>query len=197
MTFPELDKKFDNIVRDLATARGQMMVDLGERALKMIKDRVMKTGTDAKGAKYRPYSTKAMLSGCSGMAEKKCNTIVGSKEKRKQLEWRTIGSGDSARRLFILPGGYRQWRQIYGAQVDHVDFSLSNDMWNNINIRSNYSQHEQGIVILGAERDKEKKKLAYHTKDRGDILDLNPTEIMELYKKCELTSLQIIRDNGL
>lgn len=197
MTFPELDKKFDNIVRDLATERGQMMVDLGVSALKMIKDRVQNTGTDAKGSKYRPYSTKAMLSGCKGLRDKDCSTLLSTKEKRKNFEWRTIGSGDSARRLFILPGGYRQWRQIRGAQVDHVDFSISNEMWNNINIRSNSGDHQQGVVILGAERDKEKKKLAHHTADRGDILDLSPKEIHELYKQCELTSLQVIRNNGL
>jgi len=192
MTFPELDKKFDNIVRELADARGKMMVDVGIIALKDIKDRIINTGVDAKGSKYRPYSTKAMLVGCKSMNASVCNSFFG-KENNKKHKWRTV----NGKHLAILPGGYKKLREMHNRRTDITNFSWSNDMWNDINIRSNQGQHEQGTVIIGAKLDKEKKKLAHHTKDRGDILDLNPTEILELYKKCELTSLQVIRNNGL
>lgn len=192
MTFPELDKKYDNIVRDLATARGQMMVDLGVSALMMIKKRVQETGTDAKGSKYRPYSTKAMLVGCKGMNVAVCKSFFG-KEKNKEHQWRTV----NGRHLAILPGGYKQFREMHGRQTSHVDFSFSNSMWNDINVISNSGQHQQGIAVIGARQDIEKKKLAGNTERRGDILDLSQKEIDQLKTQYNLQVLQIFRNNGL
>ena len=215
MTFPELNNKLENIVRDIIAERGQMMVDLGVSALMMIKKRVQETGVDAKGSKYRPYSTKAMLIGAKSARTKEVEDLLfGSKKKRAAMDWVTLGGKYNALgsyletsaggtgpsnvvRLAVLKGGYKKLRSLWGLPTDRVTFSVTNDMWNDINIVSNSGQHQQGVVVLGAKQDIEKKKLAGNTKSRGDILDLNPTEIHKLYKQCELTSLQVIRNNGL
>ena len=50
MTFPELDKKFDNVVKDLTSNyNGTIMVKLGLEATRLIKTRVQETGTNAEG----------------------------------------------------------------------------------------------------------------------------------------------------
>jgi hypothetical protein len=182
----------EKVIKD-SQRNEEVMVGLGAEALRLIKERVIETGVNAKGQKFKPYSTKPMLVGCKSLKVKSCTKILGSKEKRKQLEWRTV----NGHRLAILPGGYKQWREIYGAQTDHVDFSVTNEMWNDINIISKSSDHQKGTVIIGAKQESEKKKLSGNTKRRGDILDLNPNEIEDLYKTYNLSMLQIFRNNGL
>lgn len=194
MNIDEYNNRLNNVISDLQTgAHGQVMVRMAMTALTLLRQRVQQKGENAEGAKFRPYSTKAMLIGCKSLPQDKCNALFGSKEKRKAMEWRTV----KGHRLAILPGGYRQYRQIYGAQVNHVDFMLSGRMWANINVISNNSQHQQGVAVIGAKNDEEKKKLAGNTKSRGDILDLSPKEIDELKKQYNLDVLQIFKNNGL
>ena len=192
MTIEQYNKKLDNVVRELNN-NGKMMVKLGTSALTFIRQRVIEKGVDAKGALYKPYSTKKMLTNCSTMTLSACNKIAGSKEKRKELEWVTI----NGHKLFNIPGGYKQYREMHGRQTGHVDFSFTNNMWNDINIISNDSRHNNGEVIIGARKQSEKDKLAGNTKRRGNILDLNPKEINDLYTAYNLNTLQIFRNNGL
>lgn len=194
MTYQEYDKRVNGVIKDLQNgAHGTVMVNLAISALTFIKERVQETGTDAKGQKYKPYSTKPMLANCSTMILSSCSKIAGSKEKRKELKWVTI----NGHKLFEIPGGYKQYRELMGRQTDHVDFSVTNNMWNDINVVSKQSEHERGVAIIGAKQDIEKKKLAGNTKRRGDILDLNSREINDLYTAYNLNVLQIFRNNGL
>ena len=70
-------------------------------------------------------------------------------------------------------------------------------MWNDINIISKQAEHQGGIVEIGAKEDKQKKKLAGNTERKGDILDLNPKEIHDLYVQYHLNAIQVFRNNGL
>ena len=194
ITVQQAADNFGKVVRDLTSHHsGKIMGKLGISALTFIKERVQEKGINAKGSSYRPYSTKPMLTNCSTMILSACNKIAGSKEKRKELKWVTI----NGHKLFNIPGGYKQYRELQGRQTNHVDFSFTNSMWNDINVISNQSQHQQGIAIIGAKKDSEKKKLEGNTARRGDILDLNPKEIYDLYLTYNLNSLQIFRNNGL
>jgi hypothetical protein len=194
MTFPEYDKKFTKTINDLkGDYNAKIMLGVGLEATRMIKQRVQETGTNAKGAKYKPYSTKPMLANCSSMILSACSKIAGSKSKRKELDWVTI----KGHKLFELPGGYKQYRELMGRQTDHVDFSVTNAMWNDINVISKQGDHQKGIAIIGAKQEIEKKKLAGNTKRRGDILDLSAKEIEELKGTYNLGVLQIFRNNGL
>ena len=195
MTFDDYNKRLDGVIKDLQTgAHGAVMVTMAISALTFIKQRVQETGTNAHGQKYRPYSTKPMLVGCKSFVQKSaCQALLGSKEKRKGLEWRTV----DGHKLAILPGGYKQMRQIQGRQTNHVDFSVTNAMWNDVNIISKGTDHEKGIAIIGAKQDIEKKKLAGNTKSRGDILDLSQKEIDDLKLTYNIGVLQIFRNNGL
>jgi hypothetical protein len=195
MTLEEYNKNLGGVIRDLQSgAHAEVMVKMAVNAVTMIKKRVQETGTDAKGTKYKPYSTKSTLVGCKTFIQKStCAALLGSKAKRKELEWRTIGG----HRLSVLPGGYKKIRELQGRQTAFVDFSVTNAMWNDINIISKQNDHQKGIAIIGAKQDIEKKKLAGNTKRRGDILDLSEKEIGELKQIYNVGVLQIFRNNGL
>lgn len=195
MDYPEYNKRVDGVIKDLqAGAHAEVMVKLAISALTLIKERVQETGVNAKGQKYKPYSTKPMLIGSKSFLQKAAaQSVFGSKEKRKNLEWRKV-KGHS---LAILPGGYKQLRELQGRQTDHVDFSVTNSMWNDINVISKSTDHVKGVAIIGAKQDKEKKKLEGNTKRRGDILDLNQKEIEDLKLTYNLGILNIFRENGL
>ena len=195
MTFDDYNKRLNGVIKDLQTgAHGEVMVKLAINALTLIKQRVQQTGTNAQGQKYAPYSTKPMLVGCKSFVQKNaCEALLGSKSKRKNLEWRTV----KGHKLAILPGGYKQMRQMQGRQVAFVDFSVTNAMWNDVSIISKGTDHQKGIAIIGAKQDIEKKKLAGNTKRRGDILDLSNKEIDVLKANYNIDVLQIFRNNGL
>lgn len=218
MTFKEYDTKFTKVISEVSNNQnGELMVKLGISALTLIKERVIETGVNAKGQKFAPYSTKPTLIGCKTFIQKSaCQALLGSKTKRKELEWRTVGGssgfaaymnvsaggsgsagGGKGVHLAILPGGYKKIRELQGRQTDHVDFSVTNNMWNDINLISKQGDHQKGTVIIGARKEEEKKKLTGNTKRKGDILDLNPKEINDLYESYHLNTLQIFRNNGL
>mgnify|MGYP006921349274 CR=1 FL=1 len=199
MTLPEYNKKLDKTIADLSVKYGgNIMAGVATNALTMIKKRVQETGTNAKGTKFPAYSTKPMLIGSSSFPTKAVGQkVFGSKEKRKSMEWRTLGEGEDAKRLAILQGGYKEWRALMGRQTGHVDFSVSNEMWNDINVISKQSDHAKGIAIIGAKKDSEKRKLEGNTKRKGDILDLSLSEINELKRDYNLEVLNIFKNNGL
>lgn len=209
MTPEQLDKAYTATLKDLQS--NNIMASVGVSGLSLLRDRIQKTGIDAKGNKFKAYSTKDMLIGKSSFPKKSVQIeVFGSKEKRKNLEWVTLGGnrfaqflevsagGDNGlKRLAVLKGGYKKWRELMGAQTDHVDFSVSNNMWNDINLISSNADHQKGIAIIGAKQDIEKKKLAGNTKRKGDILDLSKKEIDELMLLYNLRTLNVFKENGL
>lgn len=197
MTFEELDKKFDSFVSDSVNQLGATMVILGGEALMAIRKRVQETGTNAEGSKYAPYSTEPMLANCSRMTGSACSAIASSKEKRKELKWVTLKRGEKNIKLFELPQGYKQYRELHGRQTAFVDFAFTNNMWNNIKIVSNNSEHDKGVVRIAATTDEDKKKLEGNTKRRGDILKLSKSEIDSINRRFNMQIEQIIKRNGL
>ena len=211
MTFPELDKAYRKVINDMKGGPGaEVMVKTAITAFSLIRQRVQETGVNAKGQKFKPYSTKPTLVGSSTFTVRKdaATKLLGSKPKRKELEWRTVGGmagGGAGVRLAILPGGYKKIRELQGRQTDHVDFSMSGRMWANImadkpkksDLLSTDADHARGIAIIGAKEELNKKKLEGNTARRGNILDLSTKEIEELKKSYNLGVLNIFKENGL
>ena len=88
------------------------------------------------------------------------DTVLGSKSKRKALDWRTLGTGTEAKHLAILPGGYAKIRQLQGRQTQFIDFSLQGRMWSDIHTISSAADHQNGVAVIGAET-KEKESIAF------------------------------------
>ena len=199
MTFDEYNIKLENVMHSLSSnPNGEIMLKIGEDALVMIRQRILTSGINAEGAKYAPYSNKPMLSGCKNFIQAAdCEKLVGSKDKRRNLKWATIQRNGKNYRLFYIPGGYKQFRELQGRQTGFVDFSFSGDMWRDITIVSNTSEHNAGKVKIGAKREENDEKLAGNTKRRGDILKLSTEEIDDLSKTYELELIQIFSNNGL
>ena len=199
MTYEEYNKSMDGVISDLQTgAHAVVMVKLAVNALSMIKQRVQETGKDAQGNSYSGYSTRPLLVGKSSFIQlSAAQVLLGSKKKRKALEWRTIGKGENARRLAILNGGYKDLRNRQGRQTDHVDFSYTGRMWSNINIRSTQSDHQRGLAIIGAGTPEDKKKLEGNTERKGEILDLSQSEIDKLNEIYNYEVLNIFHKRGL
>jgi hypothetical protein len=195
VTFQEYDKKLNGVIKDLETgAHGQVMVEMALNALTLIKQRVQTKGVDSGGSKYKPYSTKPMLVGGKSFIQKSAaSALLGSKKKRKDLEWRTV----NGHKLALLPGGYKQFRDMQGRQTSFVDFTFTGGMWKDINVVSKTTDHQKGLAIIGARNAKYKDVLAGNTKRKGDILDLSHQEIEQLKTSYNLGVLKIFRNNGL
>lgn len=212
MDIIELNKSIGNVVKDMqGFPRAAIMVEIGVEAMNMIKDRITKTGIDADGQKYKPYSTKPILVGAKSFTGKP--SAADGYLSRKKTAWRTIGgssgyaaylsasagnkTSDKGVHLAILPGGYKQLRELQGRQTAFVDFSMSGSMWKDIDIISKQNEHQKGVVIIGAKDEDEKKKLEGNTKRKGDILDLSKKEQDELIARYNIGVLQVFKNNGL
>ena len=196
MTLPELDNAFSAIIRDVESEPfGNIMVQIGSSATTLIRERIIKTGETAEGGKYPPYSTKPILSGCKNFIQKaSCETFV----KKDDTKWAMIDRGTPQMRpLFIIPGGYKQFRELNQRQTAFVDFAFSDRMWANIKIVSANSEHNQGVVRIGATTDEDKKKLEGNTKRKGDILKLSQSELSELTDIFDIGLTQIFERHGL
>lgn len=211
MNIQEFNKNMGNVVRDMqGTPNAEIMVRIGVSARTAIYNRIIATGVNAEGQKFKPYSTKPMLVGMGSFFKKTAgDKFLGN----KKTDWRTVGgssgyaaylsasagnkTGDKGVHLAILPGGYKQLRELQGRQTAFVDFSLTQAMWKDISVISKPTDHQKGTVIIGAKDDTEKKKLEGNTKRRGDILDLSSKEIDQLKQEYNLGVLQIFKTNGL
>lgn len=194
MTPEELDKSYTRVISDMqGNPNGENMKSLGTTALILIRARIQEKGIDAEGLKYAPYSTNPMLANRGSMNVSAYNTIAGSKDKRRNLKWSTI----DGHKLFEIPGGYKQFRELHGRQTGFVDFSFSGRMWANISLISNAQDHISGTAIIGAKNTDTNDILEGNTKRRGDILDLSKSEIEELKEQYTLNTLRIFKENGL
>jgi hypothetical protein len=133
---------------------------LGNTALALLKKRVVEKGIASDDTAFRPYSTRPMLVGAKSFRTKSAAaSVFGSPAKRKSLEWRTIDRGGALYRLAILPGGYKQIRQIEGSQVAHKSFLRSGEMWLSIHTLGTKKEGEgKFITTVGTEVDLSNKK---------------------------------------
>lgn len=166
-------------------------------AVALMRQRVQQTGINAEGQHFAPYSTNPMLANCSSMSIAACNKIAGSKEKRKQLQWRTIKQNGKNVRMFLIDGGYKEYRELHGRQTGFVDFTFSGRMWNNIQVVSTDAEHKEGVARISAPNPDEYDKLESNTKRRGAILDLSSDEEEEIRLILEEEFMDIFRKQQL
>lgn len=199
MTFDEYNMRLNNVIEAMKSEpNGVLMVKIASDALAMIRKRVTESGRNAEGGMYEKYSTRPYFTNCASMSTDACNQIAGSKEKRRQLDWATITTSSGKKvRMFKLPGGYKQFRELHGRQTGFVDFSFSGRMWANIKILSSFEEHQDGVARIGAGQQENKDKLAWNTDLKGDILKLSDEEIREIMTTYDMGIQQIFTKNGL
>jgi hypothetical protein len=155
---------------------GNIMVQMANEALALNKMRVQEKGEDPKGEKYKAYSKKPMLTNRKAMTNAAYSSIAGSKKKRQELDWVTLNS----HRLFELPNGYKQFRELHGRQTGFVDFTFTGRMWGNVKLVSDRTELNSGVAVIKATEELQKKKLEGNTERRGEILGLSKSEVERL-----------------
>lgn len=185
-----------------------MAANDGER---LFKKRVQEEGKNAEGNPFPAYSTRPMLAGRSSFkTDKAFNAIAGSKAKRKELKWVTLGGnryqqylsesagdGSNLKKLFVLPGGYKQFRELHSRQTKFVDFTFSGDMMNNIKVKSSSSDHSNGVAVIGPTKDIEIRKMEGNQNRKGTIMSLSNDEVKLVSRTFEEEILKYWRKHGL
>lgn len=120
----------------------QSHANASQAVLSLMDDRIFVQGLDKNGNKIGDYSTKETLVGASSFLTKKgANKILGSKAKRKNLEWVTV----DGRRLAKFPEGYKGIRSADGRQTSTVDLRYSGNLRNDFSSVPNDQGFEMGF----------------------------------------------------
>lgn len=97
---------------------------------------------------------------------------------KKGLEWRTVGG----HHLAILPGGYKELRQVEGSQVDHKSFLRTGEMWLSIRtLGTSQAGQMRFITTIGSQVALSNKKLEGNEDREGkEILGITSQEEKQL-----------------
>jgi len=218
MSGAEAAKVLTAVGNDVMTSIDKIMLKLGEDANAMIAKRIQETGINAEGIPLPPYSTKPMLVNCSNpyMTKEACTKILGNKTekkakgKRSQYEkylaaesgefdtkWVTLKKGGKKIKLFELPEGYKQFREINNRRTDIVDLMWSGGLWSNIKVLRAAKEGSMGVARISPESKEYALRLAGITDRKGIILDLNKKEVKLLLVEANKWLTDIIKKNGL
>ena len=190
MKADEATRRIEFIVDKTVSDWGNVMLEVAQTANTMIKDRVIKTGQNAQGEQYDPYSTNPMHSWCGSMTKSACGKAQ-SKYKRKRPK-------DSTKplRSFLLEQGYKEFRELHGRQTGFVDFAFSGRMWADIQVVSGDDEHKIGRARISTLSEEQMNKLAGNTERKGEILNLSQEETYSLARLIEKRLTDLWRQQG-
>ena len=200
MTPDEAAKRFDlldkMIARDLPVFIQERIAHSAEQ---LIEQRVRTKGVNYLGGQFKPYSRKPILtSGRTAKSSRIANQLAGSKAKRRQLEWRTIKHKGQNVRLFILPGGYAQMRQMEGLQIAHKDFWFTTQMWRGFGVKRIRKQPGQVTVTLGGTNQEAQDKIDANSQREGiNIINISDSELKTLANMIDKEIQRYINKLGL
>lgn len=103
--------------------------------------------------------------------------FFGSKTKIKDADWRRVGTGNDARNLILIQGGYKAIRQADGRQTKKVDLSHTGLLQRDF--ASSLTQTQAGWVS-GVRQDDNVGKLAGAVKRYGDKLKV-PQKVLSKF----------------
>lgn len=153
---------------------------LGATALAMIEKRVRRSGVAPDGSKYKSYSSEPILIGAKSFTKKSAaQAVFGSKQKRRDLQWFTV----RGHHLALLPGGYKQIRQIEGRQVAFKDFERTSEMWKSIHVMVTKTTGTGFVTTVGTENELSNRKLSGNVdREKKEILMVSKQEEADLQK---------------
>jgi hypothetical protein len=104
--------------------------------------------------------------------EGKKKTKNGDEKKVvKRKLWIKFPRAKKAIPIMILPGGYKQLRELNGLQSAHVDLTFSGRMMQNIKLVAEKQEGAKFLAVIGATTPEEKKKLYGNHAHYGNFLD--------------------------
>lgn len=140
-----------------------------EDAISTIQDRVVEDGLNPSGKQYDPYSKNKLplfFFAKTSRADVLVKLGIDANGKRVGKKKSNYPDGIS----------YYDWRILMGRPVDHVNFSLTNDMWNSIGIVEETITDTEARVVVKGRDTFTNQKLEWNTKLKGDILKMSKDE---------------------
>lgn len=175
---------FNQQLMAMVTIKGKGVSDLNEK----IRIRVRNTGTNAKGSKFKPYSTGFLL------LRPSMEATIGAGNMRKALaeaNWYTTKSG---KKHAILPGGYKRLRELSGRKTAFKNFEFTTAMWKDYGIKD--KKVEDTNIKIISKGDKEQYKIDFNSEREGiEIIEPSQKEIEEFnaYVNKEVAKLLDIK----
>ena len=136
--------------------------------------RIFINGRNGNLQKIGQYSTKPMLIG-----RKTFSGLKSGYKIKKGSEWRTVNTPKGSRRLAVLDGGYKEFRQITGRQIATVDLRLRGTLYTDVangvprrSMRVNsykLQKRNKFVVFSGVSNQENAKKIEGHIKRYGQI----------------------------
>jgi hypothetical protein len=210
MTLQEWRERLSAFKSELESSHAKIMLQIGNQAMTMIRQRVTETGVGADGNKLKPYSTRPTLASPNSFLKKRgfnefrtrFKESTGVKKKRKGskannqlrgLMWYTVKRGGKTRHLFLVPGGYKQIREYSGLKTDKTDLTFTGAMWRNTGI----IRHSKMMALIGPKAPDERKKMDNLGKRYGTIMALTEEERAKLQADYDALLLQMFTKHGL
>lgn len=148
LTPEQFKKKMQNYAQDLIKTQIDTVAEIGSTLNGEIKARIFNRGINANQRKIGQYSTAPMLIGSSGFINKSsANKVLGSKAKRRKLDWVTL---KGKKKLAVLKGGYREFRSLNKRENSYVDLQFKGDLLRSIRLRQ-----KKGLSVMLISKDSE------------------------------------------
>ena len=128
MTLGEYIHKVDTGIRQ--EIETYLNTVIASSAVAFIDTRIRQRGEKAEGGQFKPYSSKPSLIGAKSFTSKVHADKVFGKTKNRSLEWVTY----RGHKLAVMPGGYKQIREVEGRQTGHKDFERTSELWKSIHV---------------------------------------------------------------
>lgn len=151
------------------------LITLNELRGKMI-NRVFFKGLNSSGQTIGVYSTNPMLVGGKSFSElggqAKASQAIGkifaTKAVRKKQQWVKTKTGKN---LVVLPGGYKQYRELLGRKSEKVNLDLTGDLRGSIVVAKT-----NGRLVIGIRDVKNAQKRKYLEQKYGRVFSVTTDE---------------------
>jgi hypothetical protein len=187
--------EFINNLEQTAAALSEIVFnEMEEAALDakaLLQQRIQEKGTDAKGNQFPGYSEQELplfffkdKSKSNVLKELGIDAngkrVVKNKKGSKKINYKIFGIPQTfqEKEKAPYPNGisYKDWRVLMGLPVDHVTFTVTEEMWKKIHPQPAKIEADRIIVVIGGDDDFTKKKMGWLAERRGDFMDLNAEE---------------------
>lgn len=210
MTIDELIDRIDEFMDEVEKVMPEIADELALNMLALVKNRIIDQRHGIDGARYSNavmLATKDMFVVKSAFRvseveetryhRNKTGTIQPLKGDRKKVVkrplWIKFKGASKAVPVMKLERGYQEFREIQGRPGDHVNLSLTGQMWLGTGIRSRGRNQYTWIVVIGGINQEAQQKLQWNYDKYGSFLDLRPHE-EELISRVFQEKLQAIWD---
>lgn len=191
MTLDDYIVKVDGLLAALQTEMPAIADEVALNALALVKNRIIDQGKGIEGASYSTHemlatqnefivksafkptiieSTRLPKDGGKARRKKDGSLVRSGAKKVKRELWIKFPNAKKAVPVMILPGGYRQFREIQGRPGDHVNLSYSGKMWQGTTIVARVHEGNRWMTVIGGSTLEAQDKLSWMTTKYGPFL---------------------------